>query len=70
MRLVKKKSSTCSFSIFSSSPKPKSIEFTDDFVVQKFQHKEGNFKCLISDRATKNYTSENMQRRRCVSSTQ
>jgi hypothetical protein len=70
MRLVKMKSSTFGSSIFFDSSKPKSIEFTEDFVVQKFQHKESNFKCLISDRSTKNYTSENMQRRRCVSSTQ
>ena len=36
---------------------------------QKHQHKEGTFKALVQDRVTKTYISENMGRRRCVSST-
>lgn len=55
--------------VLTDQSRPKEIEFSSEFIQQKFSHKEGTFKCAISDRSAKSYASEHMQSRRCVTTT-
>ena len=60
--LIKRQSSTGASQILGAS-QDKPVEFVSDFVSQKHSHKDGSFRCVVADRATKSYISENMQRR-------